>query len=44
MSSLDLLPNELLQESYQEAIQLKLSTEFIKILEQEIEKRGISNN
>jgi len=44
MSSLNLLPNELLQESYQEAIQLNLDTDFIKILEQEIKKRGISND
>lgn len=44
MSSLNLLPNELLQESYQEAIQLNLDTDFIKILEQEIKKREISND
>lgn len=41
MNALCTLSNQLLQESYQEAIHLNLSTEFIKILEAEIKRREI---
>ncbi|MEQ6375832.1 sporulation histidine kinase inhibitor Sda [Bacillaceae bacterium S4-13-58] len=36
------LSDELLIESYYKALELKLSVEFIKLIEQEIHKRSLS--
>ena len=38
------LSNELLLESYYKAIQLRLSTEFIYLIESEIHRRALSHN
>lgn len=44
MDSLRILSNEVLIESYQEAIQLSLHPDFIHLLENEIKRRNLSNN